>query len=289
VTGSAVVDAVAALACETMQYRNPAGETVTIAALVDVRGRMMPPVVNAFALVPQQPGGRWRGARHDVRTITVPVAGPGPILERDELRRWAAVLDPTKGAGVLAVVDGPWAGRQIVCVYDAGLDTLAEDYANLSTPVLVFRAADPYWTEGVEQSLTVRLGDTSATWFPFLPLVLGSSNVFADVVITNEGDVDAWPVVTVAGPGDELTMTNKTTGKVTHLTGHIGGGSAVVIDTRPGSKTVTVDGASAFHRLTPASSLWPLIPGPNRVSIGFGNATEATTVRFAWRRGWLAA
>jgi hypothetical protein len=286
---SAVVDTVAALTCEVMTYRNPDGETVTIAALVDVKGRMMPTVANLFVTVPQSNGGRWQSARHEIRTITIPVAGPGPILERDELRRWAAVLDPVKGPGTLAVTSGPSAGRQITCVYDAGLDTMGEQYAALSEPVLIFRAGDPYWEDATERSSTATINSKAFPWFPFLPLVLGSSDVFAQLTIVNDGDVDAWPVVTITGPGTDLTVTNKTTGLAWTLSGAIGSTSTAIVDTRPGHKTARVDGFNAFGRLTDTSVLWPLVPGPNSVSIGFASGTAASKVVFAWRDRWLAA
>jgi hypothetical protein len=52
---------------------------------------------------------------------------------------------------------------------------------------------------------------------------------------------------------------------------------------------VTIDGVNVFSRLTATSSLWPLVPGPNRVSIGLATGTAASSVRFAWRNRWLAA
>ena len=39
------------------------------------------------------------------------------------------------------------------------------------------------------------------TWFPFLPLVFGASDAFSLFTVDNSGDVDAWPVITVYGPG----------------------------------------------------------------------------------------
>ena len=62
-----------------------------------------------------------------------------------------------------------------------------------------------------------------------------------------------------------------------------------MVDTRPGVKTVRVDGVNAFDRLTADSSLWPLVPGVNRVTVSAAITDPATTIGFTWRRQWLAA
>jgi phage-related protein len=176
-----------------------------------------------------------------------------------------------------------------VCVYEAGLDTFSEEFQGLGLTTLAFRASDPYWQDSVEQSLVATINTTSFTWFPFLPLVLGASDVFAGATINNSGDVDAWPIITAVGPGTGLTVTNVTTGLAWTFTGAMGDTDRLVVDTRPGHKSVKLNGGNQFARLSDPSVLWPLVPGYNRISIGFAGATIATSVTFAWRHRWLAA
>lgn len=275
--------------CETHEWRSAQGETVRFVTRTEATQRMMPPVTIFSIRTPATHGGRFQGARHDERLAVIPVVTPGAQAGRDELRRWAKALDPAKGEGTLTVVQGAWAGRQLVCVYETGLEALAEEWPLLGEAELGFRACDPYWQDSAESSSVATIAGTGFTWFPFFPLVLGASDVFAQLTITNLGDVDAWPVVTVIGPGTDLHLTNLTTGKDLLLTGNIAAGSVVVIDTRPGRKTVTIDGVNAFSRLAATSSLWPLVPGQNRVSIGFASGTAQSKVTFAWRNRWLAA
>jgi phage-related protein len=275
--------------CETHEWRSSAGEVVRFVTEVGAQQRMMPPVSIRTVKVPQAQGGRFRGARHDERLATLPVVLPGPTAHRDELRRWAKALDPLKGEGTLTVVQGPWAGRQLVCVYEAGLDSFEEEYELLGKTTLAFRAADPYWQDAVEQSLVATVGSSSAKWFPFLPLVLGPIDVFATPTITNTGDVEAWPVITAVGPGTDLTLTNLTTGLAWQLTGDIAAGAQLVVDHRPGRKTARLDGVNVFGRLSDTSMLWSLVPGPNRLSISFAGGTSASSVTFAWRNRWLSA
>jgi phage-related protein len=275
--------------CETHEWRSSAGETIRFETRVEAQQRMMPPVTIQTVRVPQAQGGRFRGARHDERLATIPVVLPGPTAGRDELRRWARALDPLKGEGTLTVVQGEHAGRQLVCCYEAGLDSFAEQYASLGLTTLAFRAADPYWQDAAESSFAATIDSAGFTWFPFLPLVLGASDVFAVGTITNAGDVDAWPVIKTAGPGTDLAVENLTTGQSWHFEGAIAAGSTLVVDHRPGHKSARLDGANVFGRLSDDSVLWRLVPGPNRISIGFASATETARVEFTWRNRWLSA
>lgn len=275
--------------CETHEWRSAMGETIRFVTRTEAVQRMMPPVSITTLKVPQAQGGRFRGARHEERLATIPVVVPGPMDGRDELRRWAAALDPLKGEGTLTVVQGPHAGRQLTCTYEAGLESYAEEFGLLGLTTLAFRAAEPYWQDATESSLTATIDSMARTWFPFLPLILGGSDVFAVATITNTGDVNAWPIVTVFGPGTELTVRNDTTGLAWRFEGDMVAGSSLVVDHRPGHKSARLDGFNAFGRLAPESALFPLVAGPNRISIGFATGTAASSVRFAWRNRWLAA
>lgn len=275
--------------CETLEYQNPAGDRVTMVMRAGVAGRMMPPVGTTTLPVPSRNGSRWLGSAHLERIVTVPTVFPGTVTDRAELRRWAAVLDPTKGEGTLSVIQGANAGRYLRCTYEAGLEELAEERPDLNLGALLFRAAWPYWLENLEHSVTVAQGSTITHWFPFLPLVLGASDAFAVFTVTVTGDVPSWPVVTVTGPGQDVTAQNLTTGLSWTVTGSVPDGSVLTVDTRPGFKAVTQDGVNAFPRLAPGSSLWPLVPGPNRVQLSMALTSLASSAAFAWRNQWLAA
>lgn len=276
--------------CETHEWRSADGQTIRFVTRVEASQRMMPPVTIHTVRVPQAQGGRFRHARHDERLVTIPVVVPGAAVGRTETRRWARALDPLRGEGTLTVVQGEHAGRQIVCAYETGLEQWTEEgYELLGLTTLGFRAADPYWQDAAESSLVATINSTAFTWFPFFPLILGSSDVFAQATINNVGDVDAWPIITVLGPGTDLTLTNLTTGEMWQLTGNIAAGATLIVDTRPGHKSARLDGVNVFGRLSDPSVLWPLIPGPNRISIGFASGTSASKVTFSWRNRWLSA
>jgi hypothetical protein len=274
--------------CETLEYTNPDGDSIRVRMLVGVAGRMMAPANLTTVAIPQSDGSAFLGADYLARAVTVPVPFPGSLLDRDELRRWAKVLDPKRGEGVLAVVQGEWAGRQLVCTYEAGLDEL-EEQGDVQTGTLLFRAAWPYWQDPDDSEIDVAQGGALVKWFPFLPLVLGASDAFAGFTIDNDGDATAWPVVVVNGPGLEVEARNETTGERWHVNGALLGGQTMTVDTRPGHKTVDIAGANGFPRLASGSNLWGLAPGPNRVTVSMAATDPTSLIRFTWRRNWLAA
>jgi hypothetical protein len=208
---------------------------------------------------------------------------------RAELRRWARVLDPAKGEGTLTVVVGEWAGRQLRCVYEAGLDEVEETSPRVFGGTLLFRAAWPYWQDATESSFDIGQGESENLWFPFLPLILGASDAFAVFTVNNTGDVSAWPLITVTGPGQEVTATNLTSGEMWHVTGAVAAGTTLVVDHRPGRKQVSVDGDNSFDRLTPDSTLWPLRPGANKLSVAMAITDPDSLISVMWRRNFLAA
>lgn len=275
--------------CETVEYRSSLGDIVRVRMRAGALGRMMPPVQTTSIPVPGRNGSRYIGTRHLERIVTIPTVMPGTYDARDELRRWADALDPNHGEGTLTVVDGPHPGRYLRCVYDSGLDELEELRPDFNLGTLLFRAAWPYWLDPLEQQVQVSQGSTVMHWFPFLPLILGASDAFAVFTVDVAGDVESWPVVSVVGPGTDVTAQNLTTGLAWTVSGALAAGSSLVVDTRPGVKTVQVDGLNAYPRLTASSSLWPLVPGPNRVQLSVAFTDPTALVTFAWRNQWLAA
>jgi hypothetical protein len=199
------------------------------------------------------------------------------------------------GEGTLTVVDGPWAGRQLTCTYEAGLDSFTEDSPDILKGTLLFRAANPYWQDGSESSLEITQDSTLNHWFPFAgswaaqPLRLGASDVWGIATVTLDTDVTAWPIVTVTGPVSDPIVRNETTGQWWQYGGTVPDGGSLVVDHRPGYKTARLDGVNVFSDLVVGSALWPLVPGPNRISIEGSGTAAATVIRFAWRNLWLAA
>lgn len=285
------------MADQAISFVDPAGGVHLFTDQDDIEvefgqsGRFMPTFNRREETVPQDHGARLLSIVTNPREVAIPVEylGTSPTGLRALLRSWAYWLNPLRGDGVLRVTAPDSAVRELRCRYAGGLE-LAEGIETMGhwqRAVLVFRAVDPFWYDQTD-TITQYSTGTAATFFPFFPMQLSSSTIFGDVTVNNTGDVDAWPVWLVTGPGSGLVLRNDTTGMLIDLPITLAGGESVTIDTTPGAKSVTKnDGTNMFASMTALSSLWPLIIGNNAVRIELSGATAASRVQLAYRRRFL--
>ena len=185
------------------------------------------------------------------------------------------------GGGTLTLTDGG-RSRELRGVYLQ--DGLTEDgvqgleSVTAAKGVLTFLAADPYWYETDPHTLTFSSGAAIVTFFPFFPLRLVASNTLDSYQFDNSG-VTSWPVWTVYGPGDTLSIENTTTGlRMSFSSLTLDASDRLVIDTRPGHKTILLNGVNAYRYLdVPASSLWPIEHGVNVLRVGMNSILVGTT------------
>ncbi|PWK81736.1 tail protein [Lentzea atacamensis] len=280
---------------ESTQWVDADGATLDLDVDWDVQGRGMPPLMYETELVPEQPGERLRAVRHGAREFVLRLW----ITGASEAAMWTAVrdtisrMDPARGDGKIRVTTVVGDQREITCRVQSGLE-LSERLNDTSGPevqraAVVFRASDPYWYDLSDTVETWQLDPDSATWFPIFPLRLASSEVFTDATVTNTGDVEAWPVWTITGPGSSIILRNLTTGKLLSLGAlALTSSQVVTIDTRPGKKTITLnDGTNLFSYRTADSSLWSLRRGANAVRIEMSSATAASSVQLARKHRYL--
>lgn len=274
---------------ETIEYVDPDGAATTLYHRSGTSGRFMPPVMVRDQAVPSDHGTRFRGCRFDAAQIVIPVVldGSSEADFRSGVRALSTALNPSKGVGTLrATVDG--AAREMSALFVDGMGFDEENPADIGFPTLMFRGFDPFWYDTTTVTGTFTTGD-AAPFFPIFPLRLASSEVFADAVVTNTGDVEAWPLWTVTGPGSGLVLRNFTTGKVLALDYTLAAGDTVTIDTRPGAKTVTLDdGTNLFGSLT-SRQLWPVARGSNSIRIEMSGGTDDSSVQIAHQRRFLSA
>lgn len=285
---------------ETMVWVEPDGTTRDLTAGVDTKvlsgrvGAFMPPVAFVEDTVPLQPGARLREVRfrpREVDLVMMAQAASASAL-RTLLRSSLHWFDPTRGEGTLRVqVDGG-IERELRCRYAGGLELSESQRENgriWQKFVLTLRAVDPFWY-GRNAIVATYLAATGGSFFPILPLRLASSTIFADAIVTNAGDVEAWPVWTITGPGSGLVLSNQTTNKRLALTQALLGGETVTIDTRPGQKTVRKnDGANLFGSLSSDSSLWSLQVGDNSIRVELSGSTTASSVVLSYYTRYLGA
>ncbi|MBT2656613.1 phage tail family protein [Bacillus sp. ISL-18] len=255
--------------------------------LSGMTGRFMPPVSIVEEEVPFQAGTRKRHVKVSPRDVDIPLflQADSEIELRQLMRRILKMINPFKEGKLKSIaVDG--SQRELYCQYISGMEG-SEGRDNKGfwwqNAVLVFHAFDPYWYDTNTIVETFSIGQT-ATFFPFFPLRLSSSSVFADFSIDNIGDIECHPEWIIQGPGDNIFLRNLTTGELTNLETSLGVGEIITIDTKPKKKSITKgDGTNLFGTQTDDnSSLWTLQSGVNNIRIEMSNATSESSVQLSY-------
>ncbi|MBP5918673.1 phage tail family protein [Streptomyces sp. LBUM 1486] len=200
-------------------------------------------------------------------------------------------LNPKRGLGTLTVVQYDGSARTIGARYAAGLEgdeSLDTAGTRWCMNVLSFACPSPFWL-GAEASTQWQAAE-SGTFFPVLPLTVGTSHVLGSVTVDNDGDDTAFPVWTIEGPATSVTLTNVTTGETLVLTRTIIGGDTIVIDTRERRQTALLnDVTNLWNDISDASTMWALQPGINALTLTVAGSTSATRVRMTYQPRYLAA
>lgn len=149
---------------------------------------------------------------------------------------------------------------------------------------------DPLLYAADEQSGDTHLTDTSlgAGQFRF-PLTFPRGfnvDVGAGVlVVQNDGTAMSYPLITITGPGTNLTITDGASGR--HLTiSSLNAGQFVTLDTRPASHAVLLMGVTPRRDLLTADSQWFGLPEGSDTLTFYAASYTSATVTVAWRDAW---
>jgi phage-related protein len=251
-------------------------------------GRFMPPFNIVDQQVPFQFGSRLRQINVNPREIDLPIQiiCSSTMELRDKLRQMMNIFNPLKGDGKLKSIAEDGSQRIIACRYQSGLEIEESNLPNQKA-VIVLKAFDPLW---YDQNVIVQIFTVGqpATFFPFPPLRLSNSTVFADTSINNTGDVEARPQWIITGPGDTIYLRNLTTGELININTSLDVGETINIDTRAGKRTIKKsDGTNLYPVLSDDSALWSLQQGINNIRIEMSNATSQSGVQLSYQnRYW---
>lgn len=267
-----------------------------LAVLVGRQRFFMPPVRMTEEIVPEQAGARLRDVQHGVREVDIPlyVAEETTVALRTTLREMMGWFDPTRGAGRLRVQSADGSQRELTArQVGEGLAVIESNElsgTHWQQLILTLRAVDPYWYNRTSTDLSYATGTGPATFFPFFPLKLSSSTVFGTPAIVNGGDVASWPIWTIIGPGSAIVITNLTTGESFSLSSVLLGGESIVVDTRPGMKSVTKNtGANLYGNLGPTSILWSLLAGNNSLQLEMSGSNSNSRINLSYTARYLSA
>lgn len=195
------------------------------------------------------------------------------------VRSVLAVL--SAGEGILRVTRTATVRELRRCYYRAGLGE--KGWLRAAEAVLSFDALDPYWYDPTTVEVDFTTQETpEGYFFPILPVSLVPSSVLQRQVVNNPG-VQTWPIWTITGPGDTISITNETSGRQFLYSGELTIDDTLEIDCRPLYKTVRLNGVNAWSNVPKEfADLWPLEAGDNTVLVTMANATADTLATLAY-------
>ena len=262
-----------------------------VALMGGIQGFDMPPVAVSSSSPGLLDGGLIERVAFTPRDVYLPLhlhAATTPAL-RALKKRLAVLVDPKRGDVAVRVKQPDGTTRTISGRYVGGMASTLSGVDGLAAQNvgIQLRCFDPAW---LGPHVVAEFRAASGSPFlgsPFFPLHVVQSQALGDVTIINGGDDDAYIVVTVSGPGDDLEVSN---GDRSWGIDTIGPTETIIFDGRRGAQTVAdLAGASQWHRLTTGSQLWTLSPGSNEVGVSLTGATAATTVRIEYQERYLTA
>lgn len=287
---------------ERLQFIDADGGVLELSDLPGVRalgdsGLDMPPISMVEDVIPGQAGTRLREVRVAARDAVLPfyMEQNSDTELRDLLRSLARRLNPQRGDGRLRHINGDGTSRDLTCRYNGGLEGTRTNGSAGPTSrkgALLFRAHDPFWYDATPVSSTFTTG-VQPVFFsdPFFGSAkLASDTVLGEQTVSNQGDVETWPVWTVKGPASSILLENVTTGQKIDLPVALTAAQSVVVDTRPFRKTVRRDdGTNLFGLMAAGSALWSIEQGSVQIRTTIPGSTADTFVTLVYARRWLSA
>jgi hypothetical protein len=191
--------------------------------------------------------------------------------------------------------------RSCFCKYAGGFEVAPDDanrsFQSMNIP-LKLTAYDPYFYDIAGNAIVHVTAYEAPTdlffdanpWF-CNPWRLGSSSVARDWVVFNDGDADAYPVWTIAGPGVAPRLVNLTTRDSFLLNYTLVTDEVVTIDMRDSGATshtvtsVMPDGTTTNLRKymdATQRKFWALVPGPNELSHEMEGSSGEALVTFSF-------
>ena len=257
--------------------------------LLSTKGHFGGPVKFISDQVPYLIGEELRDQLFPPNEVIMPLAIMGSS-SADVLRSIHALrrsLDPRADVQI-KVTNDLGETRILTCRYESGFENAVDDEhrgPNMIKIPLKFMAFDPLWygDDNVVFDMSMELptqkffSSEGVAWFTEPGGMVGGWRIenfgLTDrgqtLDIYNPGDVDAYPIWAVKGPGSQPSFQNITTGNSLRIDYSLDDGEVMTIDTREGHRTISSsNGTNLRPYLDDAwRSLWTLAPGNNEIII----------------------
>lgn len=231
-------------------------------------------------------GSKWRRTRPGARTIDMPISIFGTDRQQveDRMRRFARLLQDDVTAPRL-VATYPTSERVFTEVHYSGgadpqygSDTDGEMWGRWAISLL---AGSPYWTSEVPVQYNIAAANVGKGLIRtgnggLSRLQLSSSQTIGVITVENPGDVSAFPVWTIRGPGDSFTATLPNGDRFKYKVPIL---STDVITINTQDKTVTnAAGTNLYGNLDVAPKLFAVPSGNSTINVQMDGTTAASLI-----------
>jgi phage-related protein len=249
--------------------------------------------------VPGMAGEELREEQIEIREIYMPIRIHGTdAADRDENKQ-ALRRSISRASFELWITNEQGETRVFYCRYGGGFDKIVDDWTNSPTFInvpLTLICFDPYCydlpgnevTHTTEFTLPTQLFFDANPWFSS-PWRLSSGSVNREWTVYNDGDEDAYPVWTLAGPGRAPILKNLTTGKSFALDYVLASNESITIDMTAWTVVATIGVGDAAvmtnarkYMIRTMRDMWALQPGPNDLSIEMYGGEQGAQVEFSF-------
>ncbi|AWY07584.1 minor tail protein [Streptomyces phage Yosif] len=271
-------------ATDTLNLNEVAETGTGMQATTGMTGLGLPPVSTQW-LEGAGDGAIYRRTRVLSRDIDVPL----DIVGRDRadlaalLSRLARVLSGPCKLRLVMDDDSDWS---IDVIRVGGGDYEMGSGRDLQT-VITLRAGDPYWTSSKFTNHVIG-GDAGGTTFlsGLVKMPVASSQAIGSITLENTGDVAAYPVWTIYGPGNNFKAVSPN-GETLYWKGTLLAGQTLTIDTRKGL-VVREDGSNQYAKLDTAPRFWAVEPGTATCTAEMLDVTPASKIVCSFQpRKWM--
>ncbi|MGW2541545.1 phage tail family protein [Kitasatospora sp. NPDC001574] len=254
-------------------------------ALAGTTGLGLPPITVQW-LEGAGDGSQYRSKRVQSRDIDLPldIVGRDRAHLRQLIGRLARMMT---GECVLAVVEED-GSRWTTPVHRVGGGeyTLAGNGLDIQT-IVTLRAGDPYFTSSAVTTQIVR-GDAGTKSFlsDLVKLPVAASQAIGTILLPNSGDVPAYPIWEILGPGRDLRVVAPT-GETLRWTGTLLPSEKLTIDTRAAT-VIDGKGANRYAELASAPRFWTVPAGTSTAKAELLDTTAASRISCSWRaQRWM--
>ena len=244
-----------------------------------IDGRFMPPFGYTSETIYGVQGTVRRGTQLKERSTSYPllVYGEDPDEVRKNLRNLLYATNPLRGKGNLKVATNDDRTFFLNCYLDA-----------ISLPENADTAG---WSNGKAFQLLAAtfISHDSLWWDPLEnDVYIDGSDLSSSFTLYNAGDVEAWPIWSLAGAWSTALIYNETTGKQLYSTFGVPSTLVMYIDTRPLIRTVNTEHTTnRMSSLSVDSTLFSLAPGVNQIGATFTGTSATTSLRVRWVNRYL--